>query len=407
MKRILSLIVFGLSIAIMLSFAVSQDPGYVRITVGHWLIESNLWVMLGLNIVVLCTVNVALRLFRGLRHSKGLLQRILTPSGATRAQQNTEKGLIALLEGNWRHANRLLSRSASKSATPLINYLAAAHAAHELGDIKEAEQHLKKAYESTSDSELAVAIAQAKIQLQQNQLEQCLATLLRLKKQQVNHPVVLKLLKTVYLRLEDWQQLLNLMPTLYKSTPANDVEWLALEKLAWENLFVQRTDELVQQNNLNSSAEILAAMWKKIPDALRFDTLLLEIYAKQLIRLKSDDECEVLLRKVLSKQWDDKLATLYGLVQGKQPAEQLINAENWLKQQPNNPILLLALGRLSLRNKLWGKALTYFEDSNRLLASSESYAEFSRLSLHLNKSDQTLMAGLIESMALPDLPLPK
>jgi HemY protein len=99
--------------------------------------------------------------------------------------------------------------------------------------------------------------------------------------------------------------------------------------------------------------------------------------------------------------------THYGLVQGQKPSEQLINAENWLKQKPNNPILLLALGRLSLRNELWGKALEYFEDSHRLLPRSESYAELSRLSLKLNKNNQTLITGLIESLALPDLPLPK
>jgi len=407
MKRILSLIVFGLLLAIVLSVVASQYPSYVRITVGHWLVESNLWVMLGLNIVVLCMVNISFRVIRGFRYSKSFLRRILGPIGATRAQKNTEKGLIALLEGNWRHANRLLSRSANKSETPLINYLAAAHAANELGDIKDAELHLKKAYENTSDSEFAVGIAQAQIQLQQNQLEQCLATLLRLKKQQENHPFVLKMLKTVYLRLEDWQQLLNLIPTIRRHSQANDVELLSLEKLAWEKLFIQRTDELVQQNNLNSSAEILAVMWKKIPDALRFDSLLIATYAKQLIRLKSDHECEVLLRKVLSKQWDDKLVALYGLVRGKSPSEQLVNAENWLKQNPNNPILLLTLGRLSLRNELWGKALEYFEVSARILPSSETYAELSRLSFKLNKSDQALLTGLIESLALPDLPLPE
>mgnify|MGYP000078829824 CR=1 FL=1 len=407
MKRIFSLIVFGLAIAVMLSLVVSQYPGNVRITLGQWLIESNLWLMLGLIVFVFYTMSLFLRMLRGVRYSKGLFRRMLRPFGATRAQQNTEKGLIALLEGNWRHADRLLSRSASKSDRPLINYLAAAHAAHELGDIKEAEQHLKKAYENTSDSEFAVGIAQAQIQLQQNQLEQCLATLLRLKKQQESHPFVLKLLKAVYLRLEDWQQLLNLIPALLKNTKTNDVELLALEKLAWKKLFVQRTDELVQQNNQHASAEILAAMWKKLPDTLRFDALLIETYVKQLIRLKSDHECEVLLRKVLSKHWDDKLVTLYGVVQGKKPSEQLINAERWLKQKPNNPALLLALGRLSLRNELWGKALEYFEVSNRLLPSSESFAELSRLSLKLNKSDKTLQVGLIESLALPDLPLPK
>jgi len=409
MKRILSLIVFGLVIAVSLSLVVSQYPGSVRIILGDWLVESNLWVMLGLNIVVLWAMSLFLRLFQGLRYSKGLFRRMLGPLGGSRAQQNTEKGLIALLEGNWRHANRLLSRSAAKSDTPLINYLAAAHAAHELGDLKEAEQHLKKAYENTSDSEFAVGIVQAQIQLQQNQFEQCLATLLRLKKQQVNHPFVLKLLKSVYLRLEDWQQLLHLIPSLRKHTQANDDELLSLEKLAWENLFIQQTDELIQQNNQTQtvSAEILAAMWKKIPDVLRFDSLLIEIYATQLMRLKSDYECEVLLRKVLSKQWDDKLVKLYGLVRGKNISEQLKNAESWLKQKPNNPILLLTLGRLSLRNELWGKALEYFEVSARLLPSNETYAELSRLSLKLNKNNQALLTGLIESLALPDLPLPK
>ena len=196
MKRLLSLTVFGLAVAVLLSFFVSEDPGYVRISIGHWLIESNVWMMLGLNIAVFSLLLLCARMFRGLRESKGTFKRMFGPIGVTRAQKNTEKGLIALLEGNWQHADRLLIRSARKSDRPLINYLAAAHAAHELGNIKEAEQYLKKAYENTRDSAFAVGIAQAQIQLQQNQFEQCLATLLRLKKQQSNHPFVLKLLKT-------------------------------------------------------------------------------------------------------------------------------------------------------------------------------------------------------------------
>jgi HemY protein len=252
-----------------------------------------------------------------------------------------------------------------------------------------------------------VGIAQAQIQLQQNQLEQCLATLLRLKKQQVNHPFVLKLLKTVYLRLEDWQQLLNIITTLRKHAHVNEAELASLEKLAWEKLFIQQTDDLVPQNNQNASADLLSVMWKKVPDALRFDSLLIETYAKQLIRLRSDQECEILLRKVLSKQWDDKLVKLYGLVRGNNIAEQLINAENWLKQKPNNSMLLLTLGRLSLRNELWGKALEYFKVSARIHPSPETYGELSRLSLKLNKSDPALFTELIVSLALPDLPLPK
>ena len=73
----------------------------------------------------------------------------------------------------------------------------------------------------------------------------------------------------------------------------------------------------------------------------------------------------------------------------------------------NNPILLLTLGRLSLRNELWGKALEYFNVSASLLPSTEVYAEINRLSLKLNKNDQALLNDLIASLALPELPLPK
>ncbi|MFT7373882.1 MAG: HemY protein, partial [Oleiphilaceae bacterium] len=82
-------------------------------------------------------------------------------------------------------------------------------------------------------------------------------------------------------------------------------------------------------------------------------------------------------------------------------------AENWLKQKPNNSMLLLTLGRLSLRNELWGKALEYFKVSARIHPSPETYGELSRLSLKLNKSDPALFTELIVSLALPDLPLPK
>ena len=407
MKRILSLIVIAFLMAILLSVVATQYPGYVRITIGHWLIESNFWVMLGLNILLLCVLNTLLYFFRGLRHSKGVFRRLFGTSGLKRAQKNTEKGLVALLEGDWRQAIRLLSRSASKSSMPLINYLAAAHAAQELGDIKEAELQLKNAYENTGDFDFAVGIAQAQIQLQQNQLEQCLATLLRLKKQQAHHPFVLKLLKSVYLRLEDWQQLLSLLPTLRKYTQIDETELSPLEKLAWQKLFIQRTDELVLQTNQGESAELLATLWKKIPDPLCFDAELIATYAKQLIRLHHDNECEVLLRKVLSKQWDDKLVALYGIVQGGNLSDQLINAEKWLKQNPKSASLSLALGRLSLRNELWGKALEYFKVSASLQPSVESLAELSRLSLKLNKNDQVLLTGLVDSLALPELPLPK
>ncbi len=55
------------------------------------------------------------------------------------------------------------------------------------------------------------------------------------------------------------------------------------------------------------------------------------------------------------------------------------NAEGWLKSHSQNAELLLALGRISLRNELWGKARDYFEASLRMEHRAETCAELARL----------------------------
>ena len=187
MKRLLVLLIASILTALAISAIVAHDPGYVRISYGHWLIESNLIILLlAISLVVFLLVTL-FGMKRRLSHSSKSITSWFGKSAESRAITRTEKGLIALLEGNWGNASKLLSRSANKAHKPIINYLAAAHAANELGQVKDAELMLKKAYDSTPDSEFAVGIAQAQIQLQQEQFEPCLATLLRLHKQQTHH----------------------------------------------------------------------------------------------------------------------------------------------------------------------------------------------------------------------------
>lgn len=104
-------------------------------------------------------------------------------------------------------------------------------------------------------------------------------------------------------------------------------------------------------------------------------------YARLLAGLGDEAQAETLLRKVLRNHWSDELINLYGRIQGQDPEEQLLIAEQWLKHRTNNPPeLLLALGRLSLRNELWGgKAREYFETSLKLRRNRETLAELSRL----------------------------
>jgi HemY protein len=54
---------------------------------------------------------------------------------------------------------------------------------------------------------------------------------------------------------------------------------------------------------------------------------------------------------------------LYGECLGGDVLAQIERAEKWLKSRPRERALLLTLGRLCLRQELWGKAPSYLEAS--------------------------------------------
>lgn len=410
MKKIVLLIFIALGLSLLLSYAIQLDPGYVRISFGNWLVESNLWVLLAINITILATLFIILSVLKGSASLSKNIRRFLGKSSQEKAKQATEEGIIAFLEGNWLSSKKLLTRAARKNTKPIINYLAAAQACNELGQTKEAEALLKKAYESSPESDFAVGIAQTRIQLQHEQFEAALATLVRLKKLQPQHPFVLRQLKVVYLKLEDWHQIIKLIPSLRRDLKEDETGLKELELLAWKKLFTQKTEEILHRNQVNSATEVLAALWRTVPDKFCEDVSLVLTYAEQLIKVNQTAESETLLRITLSQHWHSDLVSLYGTVKGANPSEQLLHAENWLKERPNNATLLLALGRLSLQNELWGKALEYFEASKRLHQTKESLAELCRLKLRMKKPQENinpLLEEFLELVELPSLPLPK
>ena len=73
------------------------------------------------------------------------------------------------------------------------------------------------------------------------------------------------------------------------------------------------------------------------------------------------------------------LVRLYGLVTGSNPDKQLLTAESYLQNHARDSALLLTLGRLCMRNKLWGKARDYLQESIDVQANPEAYYEFAKL----------------------------
>ena len=87
----------------------------------------------------------------------------------------------------------------------------------------------------------------------------------------------------------------------------------------------------------------------------------------------------------LKKHWHNQWVDLYGQLATSDVKKPLLTAENWLKNRPNNSVLLLTIGRLCLRNEQWGRAKEYFKASLKQQESPDTYAELASLLAHLGE----------------------
>lgn len=410
MKRALIFVVLAMVLGALTLSAIQADSGYVLIALGNTSIEMSFWLALLLLLGTLGLIWLVLKLLRGGVKAGRKVSESLFSGTSVRAQRRTASGLVDFIEGNWKQAQRKLLRAAPKSETPLINYLAAARCSYEQGDNHTALELLHKAEQSSPNSELAVALTQARMQLISRRYEQCLATLERVKRKAPQHPVVLDLLRQVYIALQDWDALKALMPSLRAYGNQGEA---ALEKLASQlhRALLAQAGQRARGLSPERARESLQRQWREVPSALRKDPEVAELYARQLLASGLPREAETVIQRTLDKHWSPELVRLYGLIPTGDADQQLITAESWLKKRPADPLLLLTLGRLSLRNQLWGKARDYFQSSLKLNNHPETCAELARLLAHLGehkKSTEYYQQGLLlTTERLPDLPLPK
>lgn len=130
-------------------------------------------------------------------------------------------------------------------------------------------------------------------------------------------------------------------------------------------------------------------------------------YANYLKERNADDEVALLLRRAIESKWSDRLVELYGRVGATDAAGQLTQAEKWLQDQPRNATLLMALGRLCLRNRLWGKARSYLEASIGVQPSAAAYRELGVLLEKMGEPKQAMTNFRAALELSSDTPLPE
>ncbi|MDH5446764.1 MAG: heme biosynthesis protein HemY [Gammaproteobacteria bacterium] len=367
-------------IAVLLGLFAHQDTGYVLIGRGYKTMELSLTLFVVLMVFLFFMIYLVFWVLRNSWEVPARLRFWRSQKKGRRARRNSSRGLIELAQGNWASAERALVRGVKGSDMPLLNYLSAARAAQKLDAPDRRDHYLSMAHENRKDASFAVQVTQAELQLAYGQQEQALATLMHLRTIAPKHPHVLFLMSQLYDRMESWGDLKNLLPDLHKQKVLPQEELKRLDKR------VHR--ELLGIAAKQGKADRLRQSWQHVPRDLRHDEELIDDYARHLLRLEMYDMAESLLREAVKRKWNLDFVYLYGLVQSAQPAKQLNYAEAWLKGHEDNNVLLLTLGKICVRNELWGKAESYFEASLGSGPLSETYTELGRLLEKLEQQDR-------------------
>ena len=397
--------------ALLLANVMVSDHGYVMITFGQTTFESTFWGLLLLVAIGFGLIWLFFVILRLLLDTFSFVYPMSAKARKAKARKLFDRGLVEFTKGNWRRAERLLGQATKSGESPLINYLAAARAAHEAGNHEASANWLRQADSKAPGAEMAIGITQAQLQLSGNHLEQALATLQHLRKKYPRHGYILKMLKQVYTRLNDWQSLEKLLPELRRRKVISEGEYQQLEQQSLKVLFDQACLVGRNRETLEERIQPVDAIWAGLSRQQRKDPATFYRYCDSLVRLGAGEKAEQLLRENLKHCYSEPLIRLYGVTRGKDMQKQLLFAESLLAQRTNDAALLLTLGRLALRNEQWGKAREYLEASLRLHKSVDVYNELGHLLAHLDQfetSSRYFQEGLqLAADSAPQLPSPE
>jgi len=365
--------------AVVFALFAQQDPGYIIINYRDWRIETSLVFVLAAALLAFFILYYLIRFIINTRRIPRLLRNWKQLRCARKARHAMAQGLMELAQGNWENAEKYLTKHINISDMPVLNYLNAARAAQKQGATERRDYYLRMANESFPKADVAIALTQAELQINQGQMEQALATLTNLQRNVPKNTHVQKLLMRLYVELHDWERLLELLPKLHKRHLIDHEES--------QKLTLRSYTELLKRVAGNDALKHLNDVWQRIPKHLKHQESLLRIYILELIKHGAVTDAESLLYHSLNKKWDDSLAYLYGIIDSSDLARQLSRAEGWLKKHENNPTLLLTVGRLCMRNNLWGKARQYLEASAGIGVHPETYKELGGLLEHMGETE--------------------
>jgi len=363
MRRLLWLLLAAAG-GVLAAGLVAGQPGYLLLAWGAWRIEIRS-LLVALVLVLLLFGLLHWLLGSAYRTRQALWRRRLRRQLRRREQAEVDlaAGILSLLEGRYPQAQKLLERSRPAATAPALHALALAHLAQRRGDTNRREREFAAARAAAPQAQLAIARLQVQAQLDAGDSTAALATLKALPDH--DSPRLLELEARLARQRRDWQTVTDLIPRLRRAGVLDPAQAAREEiEIACARL---------------ADSQIPDLLWPQLGRRQRRDAAVQLAYALALRRAERHDAAQELLAELLRDAWRPDAVEAFGRYAGDDPKHPLELGERWLAAHPDDPVLLLALGRLARRARLWAKAQAYFESGLLRSPSAQAHLELAQL----------------------------
>ncbi|HVI25510.1 MAG TPA: heme biosynthesis HemY N-terminal domain-containing protein [Xanthomonadaceae bacterium] len=339
--RVLSWIVL-LVLGVVAAQWLLVDPGYVLVRFrGSDYTTTVAWLALGV-LAGLVVLALAWRLLTWPVH--GWRRR-----RDRRARARLGEGLLALHDGDYARAERLLADAAAEDAeVAAAARLAASQAAVRRGDLAAADGHL---HALGADAAASRAIALAELALAAQRPTDALVALDAPAAQPLP-PRGLLLRAHALAGVGQAGEAYGLIGSLRQQQALPAARLDALQE-QWAAASLRET----------SDPNVLAARWDALPKPLRCTPAVASAYARRAAAFGWDEAAQQALEQSLDARWDEDLVALYGELPVARRDTRQAHAERWLQAHPASPALLLVLGRLARARGNWPRAQDYLQQA--------------------------------------------
>jgi len=364
--------------AVALATVASHNSSYVLLVYPPYRAEMSLMLFIVISLLLFFLGYGVVRLTITVLQLPSHVRKFRLGKAQAKSAELMEQVLGAFFEGRYAAAEKAATNAMESGDPSAVYPIIAARSAHELHDYQKRDAYLAAAEGRKIGDSTMRLVTTGKFMLDQRDPRAALGIVQKLRDSGVKgHVGAMSLELKAQQQAGNWDEVLEVLDQLEKRSSIDSIIADQLRQQAW-------IEKIRQQDDLAG----LNTCLKRMPADLKRRSKVAAAAANVLIRYGGGSIAQQLLTESLNAQWDSELVELYGDCISGDVMEQIEHAEKWLNLHKQDSALLLALGKLCLHQKLWGKAQNYLDASSGIAPSHAAYTELARLAERLGKSDE-------------------